>query len=1380
MKNLFMPVALALLLLRPAPSAELEVFASFEDAAELAAVQVSAGVQIRQSDKFPAWEENSLEVVFPAGGGFIETKKLPPDWRRQESLLLFVWSLQPGGIRLTVRDAAGGSATHEYRLRAGVNHLQWRLRELTALNRQEIRSLRMESSAPGTWYLDYFALDRYHPVLEQRGRWDIDYSMKEETPHIPWARPLSGGPIRVFAIADVIDGRGVIELAQRLEMSLRATTIGSSPGTNKWGFGDFYVQRSYGGEFWKHAYSLAHTYIADDLIYGAPCDVILWPGLVSWDSFPEEGREALRRRVEAGTGLVLFYPFNRDGKPSKTWNPSPLIQTPDIKSMDSNNFVRNSFEELDHSAWSPGVEHYITRGVPFSLFPWEQMAVPASKAVGEVLLRTAAGNPVLAVQTVGKGRVVAFAHAEKGMIPEIHNVFEPGRHYAYHEYLWSLVARATVWAARREPEPAIRDIICSPAGVEVRVDPRPEGTSLPVTVRNSFGEIEAQGTATYKTASRTFSLALPRLQGGKHIVELRLLDGKKVLDWSAAEFDSPVPVAIQSLKTETDRVHAGEEVPVRVHLSSLGMAAAEVHMRLFDNYDRLLDERRARVAMPAGADQAYRLTTRGALTHLARIDCEVLVDGVRTDRRVTEVFVLQPRRWDDYDIVMYRFGPDPIPGIWPKIDEQLRRLQVTTLSSYSLNNSKHANYNVQAQTRISGQESPDGEARDYYSAMKKKYLATGDKRALVREYCLSDPAYRGLVTKELKSRTEPWVPFSPMSYYVFEEPSLTCYGDALDLCFSPHTLRAMRTWLREVYGSIGQLNKQWGTAFPRWESVVPDDTAEAQKRGNYASWADHRTFMEITYADTFGFVLSELRKIDPEGILLNSGTQVSGSHNGCDYSRLNRYTKHLNAYDGGNQLDFHRNFSPDLKISGGSGYGVLGKDVFYNLYDGLFKGANGGAYIFWQYSTLDPDLTMSQSGKDMEEGLREMRGEGIGKLVGMAVPDNHGIAIHYSYPSIHGTWIVDGKVSQEVTDDTSRTFDRFNNNRDGWVKILKDSGLQFDFIAYSAVESGQLLSGNYKTLVLPMSVALSNREIDAIRQFVTAGGTLIADAFPGIMDEHCSFRAVRPLQDLFGVSAKPGTREALVRTDADPDLQAVGAMPLARKDERPLLLSHKFGKGRAYFLNRFLYEYPTQRAEGTAGPLLDQMAILLKDAGLHPKVTISGAGGERVPECATYLYNLGSTRLLGLVPDKNLAGEQKINLHFEGASAVYDVRRKEFLGTGTHFETSIEPAVPRLFAIVAEPVRGIEATAPPAANRGDEIAVGFSTLAGAGFRSVAKIEVFDPAGIRLPHYGRNQDLVDGRGKFTFRTALSDPRGIWKIAVTDVLSGRRAVVPIEVR
>jgi hypothetical protein len=535
--------------------------------------------------------------------------------------------------------------------------------------------------------------------------------------------------------------------------------------------------------------------------------------------------------------------------------------------------------------------------------------------------------------------------------------------------------------------------------------------------------------------------------------------------------------------------------------------------------------------------------------------------------------------------------------------------------------------------------------------------------------------------------------------------------------------------------------------------------------------------MEKTYSDAFAYVLQVLRKIDPEGILLNSGTQISGSHNGCDYSRINRYTRHLNAYDDGNQLDFHRCFSPDVKISGGAGYGVLGKNVLYNFYENLFKGSNGGAYIFWQYSTLDPDLTMSQSGKDMEQGFRELRGQGIGKLVGLATPDNNGIAIHYSYPSIHGTWIVDGKVKAEVSYNTSETFNRFNDNRDGWVRILKDSGLQFDFVDYGSVETGALLSGKYSTFILPMSVALSDEEVQAIREFVRRGGTLIADALPGIMDEHCTFRASRPLLDVFGVAAPAGSRQTMIRAAGETDLRPTTGYSMAAENGHPILIRHRFGQGRAYLLNYFLHEYARQRREGLAEPELEKLARVLTEAGIRPKIRISGSAQEHVAECATYLFNQGATRLLGIIPDKSMGGARHIQVGFDGPGAIYDVRGRSLAGKGTQWETVIEPGVPRLFAIVEEEITGVNADAADRVRPGEDIRVNFTILGGRRLRSVARVDVQDPSGKGVHYYSSNTDVEDGKGSVRFQTALNDPTGTWRVTITEVISGKKAVVEV---
>ena len=172
--------------------------------------------------------------------------------------------------------------------------------------------------------------------------------------------------------------------------------------------------------------------------------------------------------------------------------------------------------------------------------------------------------------------------------------------------------------------------------------------------------------------------------------------------------------------------------------------------------------------------------------------------------------------------------------------------------------------------------------------------------------------------------------------------------------------------------------------------------------------------------------------------------------------------------------------------------------------------------------------------------------------------------------------------------------------------------------------------------------------------------------------------------------------------------------------------------------------------------------------------------GAPVAGCPSYLFNNGSTRLLGLVPDKERPGKQRLRIRLDRPGTVYDVRKKAFVATGQEFETDIEPAVPRLFAIVKEPVVDIQATAPAEVAAGEEIQVDWGVGGAGGLRSVAKVEVTDPSGKHVRYYSGVEDIENGKGHTRFRTALNDPRGSWRIIVTEATSGKRAVVPVTVR
>src|SRR5436190_7290290 len=100
-------------------------------------------------------------------------------------------------------------------------------------------------------------------------------------------------------------------------------------------------------------------------------------------------------------------------------------------------------------------------------------------------------------------------------------------------------------------------------------------------------------------------------------------------------------------------------------------------------------------------------------------------------------------------------------------------------------------------------------------------------------------------------------------------------------------------------------------------------------------------------------------------------------------------------------------------------------------------------------------------------------------------------------------------------------------NRDGWVRTIKDLGLQFDFVSSDQVEANALASGKYKVLILPLSLALSPAEAKSIEAFANAGGVVIADAGTGMMDKHCAWRQDASLNELFGIMAASSEKRTL-------------------------------------------------------------------------------------------------------------------------------------------------------------------------------------------------------------------------------------------------------------
>ena len=399
----------------------------------------------------------------------------------------------------------------------------------------------------------------------------------------------------------------------------------------------------------------------------------------------------------------------------------------------------------------------------------------------------------------------------------------------------------------------------------------------------------------------------------------------------------------------------------------------------------------------------------------------------------------------------------------------------------------------------------------------------------------------------------------------------------------------------------------------------------------------------------------------------------------------------------------------------------------------------------------------------------------------------------------------------------------FPGDRDGWVRVTKDLGLQFDFVSSEQVEQGGLTSGKYKVLILPLSLALSEEELKSIEAFARGGGTVIADAGAGVTDEHCAWRADGSLEKLFGVksASAPGARklkdsgEKLTLTDAgaafgiraedlaglnaaEPGLKAAGGEALARAGDADAVIVRRVGSGRTIYLNALLDRYAKLRAEKSGGDAQRALVnALLERAGVRPAIEALSADGRRLTHALVARYKFGESEVLTVVTDNvalegvvgrdgvtvyNDAGlgrvaRQEMTVRLPRKAYVTDVRTGKRFGFTDAVRTSV--VVGDALVLGLSPAEGsVTLSGPPSAALGAHVRFGIN-VAAAG-RHLVRCHFFAPDGSMLEAYAKNVVAEDGRAAVVLPSALNDPAGVYTLRVTDVVTGATAEAKLELK
>jgi len=1288
----------------------------------------------------------------------------------------------------------------------------------------------------------------------QQQKNDITYFTTVVTPHVPWATKLPQGPIKSFFIPSIQYGRDMVELMQRLALDPTTDSIDSSWDINCWGIGDYYGHE-YRGD--RDDFRTVYGYVEKDLTLNAHYEVMLIPGINGWSRMTRATRDAILRRVQDGAGLVLLHPFVGDvtGHPFKgdepvgderIWELSPLVGVAN-DTVNERGYPEVNRDAVTKGKWEPGDPHFITEGLPLELLP--EGTVGGSfyryKSKGDVLIKSGA-HPIMSVSSYGKGRVVAMAYLEEGFTPQSINPIENKIYWDYWEYQYSLLARALLWAAGRNTPVRIQSLTANEAGLKLSLNAASrQAVRIEVNGHNEFGQ--ALGSTTIKkvlsSGANAIEIPAPELQpsfgwpGGRQIFNVIIRDANdnSTLNWGAATFTTPKRAMMTSTKTAVDVYKRGETLSAVLRASG-NLNGLQMRMQVWDDLGRLLGN----ISAPARGERTFTFPLTDFLGKFALVRGELIDDrGAIVDqlRAKPEMVVQEARRAKEYTALVSFGGTKHYLQ-----DAQMTMVRAAAADTgFTWSNDVDNSLNIPRGTfgvywYDRGPTTPEAMERaiaDYqktndfealgYLTKKELYKRTGDKKFLQRTPSFNDPAVLKNLADIVRASARNKARYNMDYYFVGDEGSLTSYGDAVDFDWNPHTLTDFRRWLQQQYGNLAALNNEWRTSFSDWNSVVPYTTEEARKTRNFAPWADHRTFMEITFARAYQTAREAAIEGDPDAHIAVSGTQATNAYNGADWSRLDRVIDDFLSYDGGNQWDMHRSFAkPNAMIGFWTGYGSHGLAVQNAIWTAAIHNVLH-PNIFWMYSFLNPDFTHSASARDMGKAFSSLRSEGVGKLLMESVRQQDGIAVYYSMPSIHAASILG--YHQRSSDDDDEVADKarlsFTANRDGWIKTIKDLGLQFDFVSSEDVAAKGIANDRYKVVILPLVFALSNNEIQQLEQFVARGGVVIADAAPGWLDQHCAWQTNGRLKKLFGIATVDSDKRQLkltsgeVRTTsqgselglprelsgirlAQPDVKVSDGTALLKVGNNDAAIVKRTGAGWTIYLNTAWDQYPKQRAANFGGAAYRQLVnAILNKAGVRPSFQASSPDGRQLQQTQIARYKFGNAEIVAIVKenvavagvvgqdgvttynDANLGqvAEQELTIKLPRKFYVTDVRAGKQLGFTDVVHSSVLIGDALVLALTPE-VNELKFDGPVSAHAGEHVSFGLkSTTAGT---SLVRCHVFAPDGSRLPIYSNNVLLENGRGTFSLPFALNDPTGKYVVRATDVVTGAVIEKSIELR
>ena len=445
----------------------------------------------------------------------------------------------------------------------------------------------------------------------------------------------------------------------------------------------------------------------------------------------------------------------------------------------------------------------------------------------------------------------------------------------------------------------------------------------------------------------------------------------------------------QTLQIEKGLVTRNDMLKGALLLSSPLSGQGQLTLTWTDSYGRTVAVLPNKVTLQDKA-VPFEFPLRPAVALLNYLDAELTL-GKNTVKPPRLEFIVTPSEpWDDYQVIMY----------YPYKPEQqatLRQLGVTAGQIQNVASRKRDgaaiwwkdNFRFYCDQmayeffapyhspEIPGKERLMREAKALYKADRSR------KDAFIRQPCLHDPEAEAKAMEKIRQVVSAQMRFKPF-FHSTDETGVANLIEAWDFCFHPLTLKAMRQWLLEQYGSLDGINRQWGTRFTRLEEVAPLTTDEMMKRGddNWSAWADHRTFMNLTFAEEAHKASEAVKSVDPAAIGGLVGGQAPSAFGGYDYWLLSRAIDVIEPYNIGVNREIWRSFAPH-KPAVTTGFGADTIEIWRLWYQALH--GDGGVIIYDEQNRyLDATGKLTELGARIAPTYRELTGGIVKQLQHMS------------------------------------------------------------------------------------------------------------------------------------------------------------------------------------------------------------------------------------------------------------------------------------------------------------------------------------------------------------------------------------------------------------